>query len=241
MVESPLLAALNTYINMYPRKYRIIVVADSRGRLLKGELQRLNDSSIYFNTRVRKGGKLIDLWEIVEEELAKGQADLLIIYGGVCNITDVCYDEAGTRSFWPPADIGNRFAEIRDLMKGLATNYNLLNSETKLCFMPEPGLSLGMVNHIHEPYSDELFNLQRNLEHELTVLHHHTKEVNDSMHCMTPWTLKATHLRRRNKWFPVYSRMRDGLHPTLHQAYKLACIIKEFGKKMLSLKRGGNN
>lgn len=59
----------------------------------------------------------------MEEELLKGQVDLLIIYGGVCNLTDVHYDEFGNRSFWPE-NIHGRVVEIKNLMKGLATNYN---------------------------------------------------------------------------------------------------------------------
>lgn len=89
---------------------------------------------------------MIDLWEIVEDELQKGQTDLLIIYGGICDITDVLYDRYGRRSFWPPDDVQGRFANIKTLLTGLANNYNLLNTTTKVCFIPESGIGLGMIN-----------------------------------------------------------------------------------------------
>lgn len=226
---------------MNRKKIQVKIVADSRGKFLKTELQRLNDSTIHFNTRYRKGAKLIDLWEIVEEELFKGQADLIIIYGGVCDITDITYDNFGRRFFWPPTNIRGRFTEIKSLMSGLAANYNLLNTSVKLCFMPEPGLNLAMVNRLPIPTTESEHKVQMDLENELTDLRSHTKHVNDTMSIITPWSLKITHLRRQNIWYPVYRRMHDGLHPTVHQAYKLAILLKEFSKRALYHKRGSIN
>lgn len=221
---------------MDSRKFQVKVVADSRGRLLKRELQRLNDNSFYFHTRFRKGAKLVDLWEIVEEELLKGQTDLLIIYGGICDITDIVHNRFGVREFWPPTDISGRFNDIKSLMSGLANNYNLLNPKTKLCFMPEAGLDLAMVNRL--TYVDENIKvIQAKLESELEELRCHTKHINDSMNMTTPWTLKVTHSRRKNKWWPAYSRSVDGLHPTLYQANYLARVLKEFSKSALISKR----
>lgn len=217
-------------------KFHVKVVADSRGRLLKPELQRLNDDSFHFHTRYRKGAKLIDLWEIVEEELQKGQTDLLIIYGGICDITNIVYNKYGRREFWPPKDIAGRFNDIKSLMSGLANNYNLLNPDTKLCFMPEAGVDLAMVNQL--TYVDETTKaIQANLEIELEDLRCHTKRTNDSMSTITPWTLKITHSRRKNKWHPAYSRSTDGLHPSLFQAHNLASVLKEFSKSALISKR----
>lgn len=65
---------------------------------------------------------------------------------------------------------------------------------------------------MHEPISGEINCIQRNLEWELAELRCYTKHVNDYMNVITPWTLKVTHLRRRNQWYPVYTRMRDGIH-----------------------------
>lgn len=213
------------------------IVADSRGRLLKPELHRLSDDTVYFNTRFRKGAKLIDLWEIVEEELQKGQTDLLVIYGGICDITDVSFDHRGRRNFWPPDDIRGRFTYIKALLSGLADNYNLLNSSTKVCFIPEPGTSLAMINNIPKPVDDETHTIQMRLEEELTELRCHMKHVNDRMNIITPWTLKVSHVRRNNRWYPVYRRSADGLHPTRNQAYKMALILKEFSERILVNKR----
>lgn len=92
-------------------KIQVKVIADSRGRLLKHELFRLNDRNIHFSTRFKKGAKLVELWAIVEEELFKGQTDLIIIYGGICNITDIVYDEFGREDF------GHLLTYMRGLIK----------------------------------------------------------------------------------------------------------------------------
>lgn len=214
--------------NMSNKKLQVRVYADSRGRLLKSELYRLNDGTIHFHTRYRKGAQLVNLWEMAELDLLSGQIDLVILLGGICNITDAYYDHHGRRSFWPPNNITQRFDDIKGLMRDMASNYRLLNTKTKLCFIPEAGIDLVKFNSLKEPISIEVRRLQSDLETELQELRDFTKNLNTSMNVLTPWTLKVTHRRHSNKWIPVYSRSNDGLHPTLHQAYQIASVLHKF-------------
>lgn len=202
---------------------------------MKNELFRLNDHAVYFHTRYRKGAKLVNLWELAEPDLLSGQIDLILLIGGICNITDLYYDFHGIRSIWPPEDISSRFDEIKMLMSDMVNNYRLLNTDTKLCFVPESGIDLARVNSLCEPIPNEVQQIQTNLEIELDELRNFTKSLNDGMGVLTPWTLKVTHHRRTSKWIPVYSRLSDGLHPTVYQARRIAEILHKFVVNMFNL------
>lgn len=202
---------------------------------MKSELIRYNDRALHFHTRYRKGAKLVDLWELAEPDLIAGQIDLVIIMGGICNITDVQHDDHGNRNFWPPNDIALRFGEIKALMSEMANNHRLLNTGTKLCFIPEAGIDLAKYNYPYEQRQNGVLTLQYELENELEDLRNFTKSLNDSLNVLTPWTLKVTHHRRASKWIPVYSRMSDGLHPTLYQAYQMAKILHKYVINMFNL------
>lgn len=218
------------------KKFHIRVLADSRGRKLKNELHRLNDGTLYFSTRVRKGAKLCDLWELAESDILTGQTDLLILYGGICDITDIHIARSGRRSFWPPANLSTRFDNIKSNMDSIVRNYQLLNCNTKLCFIPEAGVGLAMLNRISPPIPEDVRALQSQLEEELSDLQNFTKALNDSLNILTPWTLKITHLRRENNWVPVYSRSDDGLHPSTAQAFRMAKVIKKHAQSVFGLR-----
>lgn len=66
--------------------------------------------------------------------------------------------------------LSSRFHEIESLMREMANNYRLLNTETKLCFIPEPGIDLAKFNSLCEPLSREVRILQSDLEIELDDL-----------------------------------------------------------------------
>lgn len=221
-------------------KYHIRVLADSRGRNLKNELQLLNDSSFYFSTRSKKGAKLGDLWEMAENDILTGQSDLLILYGGICDVTDVHFSRNGVRSFWPPADLTSRFENIKSTMHSIVNNYHLMDCDTKLCFIPEAGVSLALINHVISPVPEDIRLIQLDLENELDDLRNLTKRLNDSLNILTPWTIKVTHLRRDNKWVPAYVRSHDGLHPSVNQAYKMARILKKFAQNVFEVSDSTN-
>lgn len=120
-------------------------------------------------------------------------------------------------------------------MSSIVNNYKLLDCSPKLCFIPEAGIGLADVNRISSPVPDDIRFIQNSLELELDELRNFTKRLNDSLNILTPWTIKVSHLRRDNKWVPVYSRFYDGLHLSADQSSKMARILKKFVKKVFDV------
>lgn len=224
------MAASNT------RRQRIqaLVLADSRGSHLWRELRRINDDDVYFRVISRKGASLRKLWEIAEAEIFRGRVDIILLYGGICDLTDRFYNWFGRREFWPPADLVTRINEVADLMSAIANNLTVMNIRVRLCFLPESGCDLLKYNHCIDPIPRNLILLQENFEHGLKYLQRHARKLNRQLDMPTPWTLDATHGGRYGKLVPVYNRLYDGLHPTPEVTRDLAEIISKYLSYVIS-------
>lgn len=213
-------------------KLQVVIMADSRGAWLSRELRnylrlhRITD--VHYHVVYRKGAGLATLWELAEFVLLSRKVDILMILGGICDITSLSIDSRGRRSFWPSTELSEKMDYIIDIMNGIANNFKLLQLPCRLCFIPEPGADLIRYNRLVHPINWRFLVIQHQLEDYLVSLHAFTRRLNNSLGMPTPWTLDATHTRRNNQLVQVYSRLRDGLHPTLTQVKKWAEIIIRF-------------
>lgn len=214
--------------NARRQRIQALVLADSRGSYLWRELRRTHNDDVYFRVISRKGASLRKLWEIAEAEIFQGRPDIIILYGGICDLTDRSYNWYGRREFWPPADLVARINEVANLMSSIANNLTLMNISVRLCFLPEAGCDLLSYNRCVDPIPRELMVLQENFEHGLKYLQKHARILNSQLGMPTPWTLDATHGRRYGKLVPVYNRLHDGLHPTLEVTRELANILSKY-------------
>lgn len=216
----PILSAFIILVSLIPNlvmnpsvgKKHVLIIMDSRGSWLHRELRRHQKPSVKFNVIYRKGAGLTKLWEITEWALLTRKVDLILIMGGVCDLTDKFYVN-GVRKFWPPDDMESRFTEISRIMKDMARNFKLMEVQCKLAFLPDPGLDLIRVNKIHHPVPWRALVVQAELEDNLEMLHLYTRALNSYLGSLTPWTLEITHSHRRGNMIPVYDRTYDGIHP----------------------------
>lgn len=196
----------------FKRKQQVLIISDSRGSLLWREFRRSINNEAYFRVIARKGASLRKLWEIAATEILKGRPDIIILFGGICDLTDRYYTYYGRREFWPPVDIRGRVNEVADLMHSIANNHILMNVSVKLCLMPEAGCDLLRYNRIIDPIPRELIKIQEDFERGVRFLQETARDLNRYLGMPTPWTLDCTHARRYGRLVPVYDRTADGLH-----------------------------
>lgn len=202
------------------------------------ELALYNDAEIKFSVKYRKGAGLIELWELVEFELLHGHTDFIFVIGSVCDLTDKYGNWRTGRSYWPPYNIKERFDSVKSKLKGMASNYCLLKPRPMLCFLPESGLDLIRYNKVFHPVPFQLLIMQEEFEDCLRDLQKFVLGINETMGCVTPWTLEVTWVNRGGRMVPVYDRTYDGLHYSHDQIKKLAFVIWKYvqievlGKKM---------
>lgn len=213
-------------------KKRVLIITDSRGAWLSRELRNYTrDVSMEkydFRVIYRKGAGLAVLWEIAEYALLTRKIDVLMILGGICDITGPSRDGTGRRVFWPRGNLSDRMDYVTNIMESIVSNFRLLDLPCRLCFLPEPGADLIRYNRLFHPVDWNYLIIQEQLENYLVSLHAFTRRLNKSLQMPTPWTLDASHTRRNGRLIQVYSRFRDGLHPALPQVKKWAEIIVQF-------------
>lgn len=218
-------------------KVNILVMADSRGRLLDQYLTNYSDDTRKFRVVVKSGAGLERLWESAVLEMKENKVDILFILGGVCDITDLRYDPPGKRNAWPPTNIDLRFAQICSLIDNISVRFKSLNTNTLLSLIPEAGLDLIQYNKVKSPIPKEALKIQEKLENLLPSLHEKTRITNRYLGSRTALTLDATHARRGGQLHPVYPRLADGLHPTPEVAKKLVRAIATAAEIMISSTR----
>lgn len=219
-------------------KKRVLIIMDSRGAWLSRELRNYTRDSqidkIEFRVIYRKGAGLATLWEVAEFALLTRKIDLLLILGGICDITGPSRDSSGRRVFWPRSNLPERMDYVVSIMEGIVSNFRLLDLPCRLCFLPEPGADLIRYNRLFHPIDWKYLIIQEELESFMVSLHAFTRRLNRSLQMPTPWTLDASHTRRNGRLIQVYSRFRDGLHPALPQVKKWAEIIVEFAAELFN-------
>lgn len=217
---------------------RVLIITDSRGawlpRELRNYLREQRFDEIEFRVIYKKGAGLAKIWEIAEFALLTRRIDLLMLLGGICDITGPSRDNRGRRVFWPRGNLPDRMDFVTNIMEDIVSNFKLLQLPCRLCFIPDPGADLIRYNRLYHPIEWNYLIIQEELESFMVSLHSFTRRLNRSLHMPTPWTLDASHTRRNGRLTQVYSRFRDGLHPALPQVRKWAEIIVNFVRDLSS-------
>lgn len=166
---------------------------------------------------------------MIEQDLLFSDVDIFIVYAGICDITDRSCTREGGRRFMPPFDMDIRFSQIELTMQTMASNFRLIGGERKLCFLQEPGI---LYNQIRHPVHWTYLITQASLEKNLRILQRFTRELNDSLHTPTIWSMCVTYAFKNGVWMPIYERLRDSLHPSPSQIVVYAKLVTSYARKV---------
>lgn len=208
-------------------KLLIIIYGDSRGAWLERSLRRYQTDKYHFVVRFRRGAGLIYLWELIEYDIltCSRRADFIIVYGGICDLTQRYINRFGRRSYWPASDMRDSFKKVKRTMNDMVNNLRLICPNMRMCFIPEAGVDMIIYNRIHHPVPYRLLILQETFENYLRDLQWVTRLINSRSGLVTPWSLNITHSHRAGRMVPVFGRSMDGLHLTIQQVRRLAQVI----------------
>lgn len=125
-------------------------------------------------------------WDISKQELDSNDCDMVFIYGGVCNITDLFHNIQGQRIAWPPNDLVKRFNDICSIMESISEQFKSKYHGKFLSFVTEAGLDLIAYNRIPEPVKRMYIKSQEELERLLPNLHIKARYLNEQLGSVTP-------------------------------------------------------
>lgn len=191
----------------------IIIVSDSRGRLLDHELNTaLHDFNFY---HFWQGGlKLENSFNFVRQHIIDIKPKLIYYLNGICDVTYV-----RTRNPWSVAMRNiSPFVTCDNYMLALDqlhANTFALSEQTghflMVIFSSQTGLDIGKYNG----YPRELISPeQKPLNKAIYLINHRISQINRSMSVVTPFLSAASHQRCRGKYRFSSDKLWDGCHPT---------------------------
>lgn len=128
-----------------------VLISDSRGKFMDSIFNNLPDYPMQFSVHRRNGARLAELWEIAESIILFEHQDIIYIYDGEWDLTEVNYLPNGTREYWPVENFVWKINETKRMLTDIVNNFSLMYTPTKLCLLPEPGLDLICYNHVRNP------------------------------------------------------------------------------------------
>ena len=189
---------------------RVLVVSDSRGRHLDSVLDHSNrDDLSYMSVPYDSQG----LNSLAQKAIRLSRAippDLILMFGGVCDITRRNPVTKITSLRWEdPQVIYDNYVTSMETVYYLIRNAPA-TAHCKVVFVPVVGVDLNRWNHIKSEY----FHPQQKALNEVIVkVNRYLTEFNTRNHMLTPWILNTCHeLVGRKRWSHHYKGLDDGCH-----------------------------
>lgn len=211
-------------------KISVLVVADSRGRLLKGPLDEVFHDiphSLYW----KKSLRLQETADYVAPMIVNMKPKLIYLLNGICDVTYI-----SSREPWTVAlQQRNTTATVDSYMVALDTAFSQIFSITnQLGYRPMilPVTQTGIDFTTYNNYPDDLVSPEQEiLDLAINKINRNIVALHQSMHISPPILASAVHMRCRGKYRLARDKLTDGCHPTAslcltwaHRLYKNALI-----------------
>lgn len=195
------------------RPVQVFIIADSRGRLLKAELDSyFND--ITYQIYWKNGLKLTETFDLVAPIIRNIKPKLIYLINGICDVTYI-----RTREPWavamrqPDVDL-----TVYNYMSAVdLTHSQLFSMSGELGFKPIILFSTltGIDITAYNKYPEDLVSPeQRILDRAVQIINRNLIRLHKSMFLYPPILASAVHMRCRKRYRMAKSKLTDGCHPT---------------------------
>lgn len=191
----------------------VLIVADSRGRLLKAQLNKVF-YDIPYSLYWKKSLSLQETAEFIAPTIINMRPKLIYLLNGICDITYI-----NLRDPWSVAlQYPTVTATVDNNMAALDITYSQIYAlSDQLCYKPMilPVTQTGIKFRIYNRYPDDLVSpSQVILDSAINKINRNIVELHQSMYLSLPILASAAHSRCRGKYRFVKSKLLDGCHPT---------------------------
>lgn len=193
--------------------YPVLIVADSRGRLLERELQyELYD--INYQLIWVKGLRLVNTSETIFNAVLRYRPKLIYLLNGVCDITYVRSRQPWSIALRHPDAHTTTTEYITAADQLLSELYSLssrVGHHIMVIFSTQTGVDLSYYNG----YPRELVSPEQGIMNQsIAMINRRIFAMNWSMGIITPYLSSAVHMRCRGKLRFAPNKLADGCHPT---------------------------
>lgn len=194
-------------------EYKILLIADSRGRYLGRELNHVFHS-IDHQLIWRGGLTLHETADFAYNTILTYKPHLVYVLPGICDITRIiCRDPRaiGLRDTSVQGTVNNFLYFLDKAHREIYSLKEMVGHEMMIITPTLTGVDIGRYNH----YPDDLkFPHQKILDNSILNINRAITAMNFSMNIFTPFLATPVHprCRRRNRF--VYDKLYDGCHPS---------------------------
>lgn len=219
------------------RPVQVFLIADSRGRHLKAELDQYF-VDIMYQIYWKSGLKLTETFELVAPIVRNIKPKLIYLINGVCDITYIQTRDPWTVAMRQP-DVDLTVMNYMSAMDSAHSQFFSMSHELGfkpiILFSTLTGIDITTYNRYPEDYiSPE----QRILDRAVQVINRNLIMLHRSMYLYPVILASAVHMRCRKKYRMAKSKLVDGCHPTQEVAniwarrlYRNASLnLEEFDK-----------
>lgn len=194
--------------------YRILIVADSQGRLLDSALSSILSDYNYLLVW-RKGLRLCQTMDFISHTVKKFKPHLVYLLQGICDITMIRHSFPRTiamRHPSPEITTYNFMSLVDQLHAQIYSLSDEIGHPIMIICSSQTGMDLGMYNGLPDglTYPDQPF-----LDKAILMINKQISILNKSMSIITPFLSSAVHMRCRGRYRTAYNKLSDGCHPTL--------------------------
>lgn len=193
--------------------YPVLIVADSRGRLLEQELQfELYD--INYQLIWVKGLRLINTGETIYRAVLRYKPKLIYLLNGVCDITFLRSREPRLVAM-PYSCARTTTAEYITAADQLHAELFSLSSRVGHYIMVIFSTQTGMDLSYYNGYPRELTSPEQGtMNLSIAMINRRIFAMNRSVGIITPYLSSAVHVRCRGRYRFMSDKLADGCHPT---------------------------
>lgn len=203
----------------------ILIIADSRGRYLRRELDRV---FVYLDYTLiwRPGLKLIDVADFARATILRTKPKLIYILAGICDVTHVISRSPWTVAMRHPSvqeTISTYMYHLDSCHSEIYPLHRIIGYRQMLIFPTQTGIDLEKYNGRWTPFNCQ----QPILNAAMLAINRHIVALNLATGVRTPFLATPVHPRtkRRNRF--ASNKLEDGCHPSRYLAWIWAKKIRE--------------
>lgn len=199
------------------RPVQVFIIADSRGRSLKHELDQFF-GDITYRLYWKSGLKLTETFDHVAPIIRCIKPKLIYLINGICDITYIRTREPWAVAMRQPdidATVYNYMSAIDLVHSQLFSMHYQLGYKPMILFPTLTGIDITAYNKYPE---DLISPEQKLLDRAIQIINRNIIRLHKSMSLYLPILASAVHMRCRKRYQMAKSKLVDGCHPSTELA-----------------------
>ena len=198
------------------------IFSDSRGKRLENDIaEYVVDDSVHICVHSKSGDRLQNITARAKQWAMQNRTDLLVVYGGTCDLTMKHKREGVITPKYTTAD--SLLGHLTEQFNYVKVTVGALHNAPPLLIVPLSGVNLSACNPPGYPVTAEE---QTMINTAVLDVNSHITKLNATDAVVTPWTASLTHVRQHGGHYKHdYRQYPDGVHASRTLEKRIAKVM----------------